>query len=759
MNSDHKHAGNAESHALTEVRASSPAPWHETPTAYLETGPQEGRGGGMSPALVWHTWRRWWHLCLPIGATLAAVAVAVVWLTFEQVFEAEGWLQIGAPRILLFDTVSGSGNAAAQSDVFVRTQLAMIKSPVVLDRVVARPEVGQIAEIRTSMSPVQELKKTVSIESIDDSELYQITYSATKAADAKAVVNAVLEEYIKVYELEGETRRQTIVKQLKESKNERKAELTSLREKVRAFAQQLTGEDVTTLDAANIAMAADSPLPDLNEQLSESEFTRLVLEAKLKTLQEEAKQLDRQVPEAMIRSYIENHPDYQQHLGIAEEERHRFRENAAAWKKGGEDSFLAEFKQRVEKAEADLKAVEEELRASAVEVLTAEANREREQQKYKEMQELQDEIQAKVLAENMLKERIAAYRETHKGAGAAAVELEFARGDLARVEQVYNMLLNRINEIDTENRAPSRVEVWQAASLPAAPKELVPWRKLGVAGAAGLLAPFALAFFWEFRTQRISAGDQLASLGTLPLFGEITALPSRPRIGSAKADKGFLVQRAAFEDSVHYLCRNLVLSAGPDLRVVALTSAVSGEGKTSLSAQLAVSLAQCCQEPVILVDADVRAPDMHEIYDVPLCPGLAGVMLGENALRDAIQPTSIPNVHILPAGLAKSHPHLLLHHGRLQALLKELRKKYRYVVLDTPPVLAVGESLSVCSMADGVLICALRDVSRQQHLTMLQQRLRTAGAKALGVVLSGVSTREYAARYGDYAYHPASDSN
>jgi capsular exopolysaccharide synthesis family protein len=169
---------------------------------------------------------------------------------------------------------------------------------------------------------------------------------------------------------------------------------------------------------------------------------------------------------------------------------------------------------------------------------------------------------------------------------------------------------------------------------------------------------------------------------------------------------------------------------------------------------LAISLAQCCHEGVILVDADVRAPDMHDIYEVPLSPGLAEVMLGESSLRDAIHPTAVKNVHLLPAGFAKSHPHLLLHHDRLQALLTELQKKYRYVVLDTPPVLAVGESLSVCKMADGVLICALRDVSRQPQVQLLQQRLRNAGAKALGVVLGGVSTRSYASKYGDYAYQP-----
>jgi succinoglycan biosynthesis transport protein ExoP len=734
----------------------SVAAWHDSDPAMMDS---EGgaKSGGMSPALVWHTWRRWWPWCLPVGAALAVLGVALTWLSFKPMYEAQAWLQISAPEYFVF--AHNQSGAGAQSDVFVRTQLALIESPVVLDRVVARPEIGKIAEIRTSLNPVKELSDQLDIESIDQSELYQVSFSASVAADAMTVVNAVLDEYVKVYEQEGQTRREQITVELKSAKDERRVELTNLRGKVRMFAQQLTGEESPALDASNISAQIDSPLPELNSQLSESEFERLVLEARLKTLLDEVAGYQPVITESEVRMYVQGDPEYQRQSAIVEELQRRFSESEATLKPGAADAFLAESKKRVEQAKAELEAIDKRVTEQGTEVLTLEKGRNSELSRLKEIDELQAQVQAKKLGEKMLVERINKYRETHKGAGAAAVELEFARGDLARVEQVYNLLLNRINEIETENRAPSRVEVLRQASLPSAPKELLPWRKFAVAACAAMLAPFALAFLWEFRTQRVTAGEQLSGVGTMPLFAEITSLPTRPRLSNAHAEKGFLIQRAAFEDSVHYLCRNMILSAGQDLRVVAVTSAVSGEGKTSLSAQLAISLAQCCQEPVVLVDADVRAPDMHEIYDVPLCPGLTGVMLGECDLPSAIRATSMPNVYVLPAGQAKSHPHLLLHQGRLETLLAELRRDYRYVVLDTPPVLAVGESLSVCAAADGVLICALRDVSRQPQIKLLQQRLRSAGAKALGVVLGGVSSRMYTSRYGEYAYEPPVSSS
>ncbi len=320
---------------------------------------------------------------------------------------------------------------------------------------------------------------------------------------------------------------------------------------------------------------------------------------------------------------------------------------------------------------------------------------------------------------------------------------------------VHELLLKRMNELTTETRAPSRVEVLRPSAVPTDPLETLPWRLFSLSAALGLLLPFGLACLVELHAQRITEGDQLELTGRRTLLGEITALPNRPRLSSPTAEREFLLQRAAFEDSVRYLCHSLLLSFGKELRTVALTSAMSGEGKTSLCAQLAASMAECLCEPVILIDSDTRDPDLHKAFDSSVSPGLVDVLSGTCSLEEAIRTTPVNNLHLLPAGKARSQGQLLSQHEQMKQLLRELRSTYRCIVLDTPPALTVGESLSTCALADGVLICALRDVSRQRQIQLVQQRLQFTGVRVLGVVLSGVLPRAYALKYGAYVAHQA----
>ena len=133
-------------------------------------------------------------------------------------------------------------------------------------------------------------------------------------------------------------------------------------------------------------------------------------------------------------------------------------------------------------------------------------------------------------------------------------------------------------------------------------------------------------------------------------------------------------------------------------------------------------------------------------------PGLGDVLAHKCAFQEAVVTDWSEHLHFLPAGKAHSSPHTLLGNGEWGALLKEARASYRYVIVDTPPVLAAGEALVLASGADASLICAMRDVSRIDQIRRTQERLEAAGARPIGVVLSGIPTKRYAYRYGTYAY-------
>jgi receptor protein-tyrosine kinase len=215
--------------------------------------------------------------------------------------------------------------------------------------------------------------------------------------------------------------------------------------------------------------------------------------------------------------------------------------------------------------------------------------------------------------------------------------------------------------------------------------------------------------------------------------------------------------RAAFENSVHYLCRSLLLGRiDHNFRVLAVTSSVPGEGKTNLAVSIAASMARCLHERVLLVDTDLRKPHAHQLFDLELNLGLADVLSGKCTLEEAIVATGVDDVWLLSAGQVDLHPHSLLRPADFEQLLAEIRRRYPLTVLDTPPALAVGEALTVCKQADGVLLCAMRDVTRRSQIVRACERLRLARILPMGIVFSGVDSQSYEVRNGTYYYDQSS---
>jgi capsular exopolysaccharide synthesis family protein len=167
---------------------------------------------------------------------------------------------------------------------------------------------------------------------------------------------------------------------------------------------------------------------------------------------------------------------------------------------------------------------------------------------------------------------------------------------------------------------------------------------------------------------------------------------------------------------------------------------------------LAVSIASATNRPTLLVDGDMRSPDVHRIFDIERSPGLSEVLRGECPVKEAIETEFSPTLHLLTAGDADGSPHRLLGGGALAHVLDELRKTYDYIVLDTPPILPASEALLIASAADSAILCVRRDFSRIGQVADAYSRLRSAGVQTAGAVLNGIPARHYAYQYGSYEY-------
>lgn len=189
---------------------------------------------------------------------------------------------------------------------------------------------------------------------------------------------------------------------------------------------------------------------------------------------------------------------------------------------------------------------------------------------------------------------------------------------------------------------------------------------------------------------------------------------------------------------------------GGSHRVLSVTSPAAGDGKSTLALNLALSLSQSGKK-TILVEADFRRPKVHKLTGVDNAVGIVDVLRGVAEISSAIAETAYPDFSVMPCGTRPKDPAELLSKPQFEQLLTSLRSQFDYVIIDTPPVLAVTDPCGVAARVDGVLVCMrlsrhTRDLGRRTL-----EQLRDVGATILGVVINGVEERD-AYGYGNYRY-------
>lgn len=202
---------------------------------------------------------------------------------------------------------------------------------------------------------------------------------------------------------------------------------------------------------------------------------------------------------------------------------------------------------------------------------------------------------------------------------------------------------------------------------------------------------------------------------------------------------------------------------GDDCKVIQVTSPQARDGKTTLAANLAVSIAQSGKK-VVLLDADFRKPRVHEIFGVSSSAvGLASVIAGSVSLKDAVLPTVIEGLSIMPCGPRPENPAELLTSPAFQHLLDTLRKDFDFVLIDTPPLLAVSDPSAVAPRVDGVLLVVRFSKYARPNAHRAKEMLAALRANVLGVVVNGYGRQGspfgydgyqgYGYGYGDSSYH------
>lgn len=187
------------------------------------------------------------------------------------------------------------------------------------------------------------------------------------------------------------------------------------------------------------------------------------------------------------------------------------------------------------------------------------------------------------------------------------------------------------------------------------------------------------------------------------------------------------------------------------IKVVAVTSAIAGEGKTTSCAQLAIHLAMTGRKKVLLIDADMRKSDLAKGMNLPTLPGLGEFLTGAVTLKEIVRNSFLPGLYIISGGSRIGEPANLLSGEKFRAFLGDVRSHFDVILLDTPPILPVADTLGLRDQVDGFLF--LYRVGYTPYPMLRQATEEVGEEKILGVVLNGVmpkNQRYYQRYYGKY---------
>jgi capsular exopolysaccharide synthesis family protein len=197
----------------------------------------------------------------------------------------------------------------------------------------------------------------------------------------------------------------------------------------------------------------------------------------------------------------------------------------------------------------------------------------------------------------------------------------------------------------------------------------------------------------------------------------------------------------------------LFTSAAPSGRVLLVSSANPGEGKTTTVANLAESLAQNGAR-VLAVDTDLRRPTLHQQFNLSKTPGLSDLIVGKTQASQAIQATRTKGLQVLPCGYIPPNPAELLGSQSMRDVIAALREHYDWVLMDTPPILAMADTPILCPLVDGVILVVGAEVSGRPVIQRAIDQITSVGGKITGIVLNKVDLERnsfyYGQHYGEY---------
>jgi len=689
-------------------------------------------------ASYYHALRRHWVVALILGALAAGITFPIVWFAYGPRYECVALIKISMLQDKIvpglqrgYEPVPGRN----EYDVFRSTQQQAIRSRLVLTDALRSPEVLRFELDRRKRDPVSWLQDELKVSFPGDGELMRVSIVRRDPEEAYHLVKAVVDSYERNVVTVDDTRR--------------KQRLTELDDLYRNATETLRAKRTTQKNLAETLGTSDRKGISLKQQVAMeqfSEYQRQLMRTQFE-LRRAKGELDahKAVLQAIanmpltsfeLDQYARTDPLYRQ---IAEELSLRRLDRAyteANIKPGSKSRYIERFRTDAEMVQAQFEELTRELSEGVRRIKAAEIER--------EMLKKEAEVASLQEQEVELAREVQRKKEEAERLSASSVDLDMVLTEIENAENVLKVVAEERERLAAERRAPKRIDVFQQPERPTA--QSLPGIRIALAIAASLAAmciPLGVLIVRDRAAQVVSSAEDITRGAGLPVVASVPLVPERVvwRLDNSAPQKDPRQRHLA--EAVETVAARVHRKALTDeSRVVLVTSAVAGEGKTALAKELALSLARSGRRTV-LVDFDLRRPFLNDLFKVPLEPGVSDALRGNNELSSIIRPTDSENLSIFTAGRWDRQAMAALANGATEALFKELRARYEFVVVDSAPVLPVADTRFLSQTVDSVIVTALRDVSQTPKVQEACQILKDFGARSVDVVLIGRSSKDY----------------
>ncbi len=685
--------------------------------------------------------RRWWVALLLFLAFGPAAAVGA-WFLLEAKYTAVAPVHVASVPPWIINHRDAYADRA-EFATFQKLQASEMKSRFVLDKVRLRGEVKKLDMIRDQADPIAFLDEEIKIDFKDGDEIMNITLLGMDPEAIKTIVSAVRDEYF-----------EEVVERDRKARGDRKGVLvaavnsqrTEYQQHLRQLTEMATGLGMTPMGVP--VPKGSEPVSIAGErkrQLAEVQLERMKAQTRLSTHEARGKTLAAMpVPEVDLDQAVEQDPE----VRALEMRQDKMKEIIDGYERtgGGNEPSAQNWRRKLRDEKAKLDGRRDEVRKA-----TADSARRKARAEYDAaLDQYKTDLVALQQQETALEAQIKALPADAETTVKSSGDFEGLRQTVAKEGDRLARYENELADLEVELRpdVPQRIQKYQDAML--LKRDL---RKQVVAACGAPILVLVLVClgvgWWECRARRIHSADEVSAGLGMRVVGAVPSLANAGRLVAADEETPDVRVHGLLE-SIDGIRTLLLREADVEpMRVIMVTSAVSGEGKTTLASHLAGSLARAGRR-TLLIDCDLRRPAAHQLFELPLQPGFSEALMGEVHVAEATLSTAIDSLWMIPAGDWDREVMQALARDGVGRIFDRLRNEYDFIIVDSHPVLPATDSLLIAQHADAVVLSVMREVSRTPRVYAAFQKLATLGIHVLGAVVSGLPSEDVYA--GGYQY-------